>query len=278
MTLKSLMTINGKSVINFNLTTEMFIFKLWRGEYSLVKTYWFFSVLITLVLSIPTSIYSMLTVEAQLAIRYFYYIYLFLFASYIVICSVGLWRSASSYTKNFLWKLLAKTISIINIFIVIIYLTFFLFTLLGLNTKKSDDLQLNKPKVSNNTKSDNLVNIEDAKLAPQNQVYKLVGTVKNELGISQFLIDFNNILRTGNTVKVWEKTNYSLQQVSSNGLYKSKRVFSEYDCSAGTRKTLSASEFEEIDFQGRIISHREDWKDFPPIPANSGVLKIICSK
>jgi hypothetical protein len=153
-----------------------FIFKLWRGEYSLVKTYWFFTVLISFILGIPLSIYSMMSIESQFASRYFLYFYILLFASYIVISSVGLWRSASSYSKNFLWKLLAKTVTIINIFFVIITLTVFVFTLLGLSANKSDNLQRNKPRVSNNAKSDNLVNIENDKLAPQNQAYKLVGT------------------------------------------------------------------------------------------------------
>jgi hypothetical protein len=52
----------------------------------------------------------------------------------------------------------------------------------------------------------------------------------------------------------------------------------EYDCLTGTRKILSLTNFAENDFQGGVIYHAGNWKDIPPIPDNSGVLKIVCSK
>jgi len=229
----------------------MFIFKLWRGEYSLIKTYWFFTIFMYFIFSLPINFYSVLTPETQFLGRKFLITYLFLFGAYTIISCVGLWRAATNYTKNYLWRVLAKASGAIN---------------------------LNKSKELSNTKPSNPINPNSNNLVPQNQVYKLIGTAKNELGTSQFFIDVNNIVRIGNIVKVWEKTNYSLQQVSSSGLYKSERLLSEYDCSVGTKKTISLSQFEEIDFQGKIVWHQDNWKDFPPVPVNSDFINFICSK
>jgi hypothetical protein len=94
---------------------SMFIFKLWRGEYSLFKTYWLFNILFGTILGSPLSIIGQLPSETIKSTWVYWLIYLILYSLYIIISSVGVWRSASKYTKDSLWKNLAKIYSVISV-------------------------------------------------------------------------------------------------------------------------------------------------------------------
>ena len=109
----------------------MFISKLWRGEYSLAKTYWLFAIFINLILSFPIGLFETLSPQTQASIRFLFIPYFFIFGVYNIITAIGLWRSANNYQKFFFWKYLAKTIAVISFlvtsitFILVVYVTLF---------------------------------------------------------------------------------------------------------------------------------------------------------
>lgn len=92
-----------------------FVSKLWRGEYSLAKTYWLFGVAANIVLGIPINLYNMITPESQASYAFAFLGYLALYAIYNFITSIGLWRAASAYNNGAIWKYLSKIISVIGL-------------------------------------------------------------------------------------------------------------------------------------------------------------------
>lgn len=86
----------------------MFITKLWRGEYSLAKSYWLFSVLASAVLGAPISVIDQLPSATLANIWVYGLIYIGIYAAYMFIAAVGVWRAATGYTNGALWKYLAK--------------------------------------------------------------------------------------------------------------------------------------------------------------------------
>ena len=84
-----------------------FLSKLWFGEYTLRKTYWIFSVLIPILLSIPIKIWSIGS-NASL------FFYLCFVSTYSFIALIGLWRSSGLYVGNAVWSLLARLTVIIG--------------------------------------------------------------------------------------------------------------------------------------------------------------------
>ena len=91
------------------------LIKLWQGNYSLVKTYWLFNVLVGMLLSIPTSLIAKLDNATKL--NYYWLIFSFVCISglYAFIGLVGLWRSSNKYTGNKVLALLAKVVTCIGI-------------------------------------------------------------------------------------------------------------------------------------------------------------------
>lgn len=99
----------------------IFLRKLWWGNYSLIKTYWFFNLLASipigilfgLALSIPEErpgtfyISDFLLSKSKFAI-------LFLIFSYTFIGLVGLWRSSNKYTGPTIWRWFAKFVSLLG--------------------------------------------------------------------------------------------------------------------------------------------------------------------
>jgi len=96
----------------------MFIRKLWRGEYSLAKSYWLFSVLVGAVLGGPISAIEQLPIASLANIWIYGLIYLGIYGAYMFIAAVGVWRSASSYSDGNAWKYLAKFHSVLTILII----------------------------------------------------------------------------------------------------------------------------------------------------------------
>lgn len=86
----------------------MFIKKLWRGEYSLAKTYWGFGVLGNALLGIPLSLIDSL-IHPILFIGCYLVSLLYAF---IIVGAV--WNSASQYAGPAIWRLFAKGISVIS--------------------------------------------------------------------------------------------------------------------------------------------------------------------
>jgi hypothetical protein len=103
----------------------MFIFKLWRGEYSLFKTYWLFNILLGTILGSPLSIIGQLPSETIKSTWVYWLIYLILYSLYIIISSVGVWRSASKYSKDSLWKNLAKFYSFVSVASIVAIIIFY---------------------------------------------------------------------------------------------------------------------------------------------------------
>ena len=97
--------------------------KLWRGEYSLARSYWLFSVLGNAVLSIPVKLYEFAPADVQNGpIRYLALIYGLLILVYCFVVAVGVWRSANAYTKWSGWKYLAKIHSALSLIILLLVL------------------------------------------------------------------------------------------------------------------------------------------------------------
>lgn len=94
----------------------MFIKKLWRGEYSLVITYWVFNVLIGNVV-----LGNIISFIDPIKNSYVFIVGLGLYILYTLIAVVGLWKSASSYKGNELWKILAKISAVIGVIFFIFF-------------------------------------------------------------------------------------------------------------------------------------------------------------
>ncbi len=77
--------------------------KLWRGEYSLVISYWLFGVLGSYVLVVILGVVVALTPSLGLAAAVWAG-----FLAYVVLTSVGIWRAAGKYTGPALWGFLAR--------------------------------------------------------------------------------------------------------------------------------------------------------------------------
>lgn len=98
----------------------MFIFKLWRGEYSLARTYWLFYVVIWGIFSLPIRWYGATNEKLQTEYVNLLIFSLCLFVSYGSIVLVGLWRSSSQYKGRKLWIFLVKIIVCIGVLIQIL--------------------------------------------------------------------------------------------------------------------------------------------------------------
>lgn len=111
----------------------MFFGKLWRGEYSLTRTYWLFNVLLGVILGAPVSVIGNMPPEALASIFIPSLIYFIFYGAYVFIASIGLWRSASKYENSAIWKFLAKVCSVISIATIVISVGFLVQNLLFKN-------------------------------------------------------------------------------------------------------------------------------------------------
>lgn len=88
--------------------------KLWRGDFSLARTYWLYNFAIPLSYLTVFGIVSMkwvdlLVMQNKMALVYIAFIaFKILDYSYGAISTVGLWRSSVKYTGPALWRLLGK--------------------------------------------------------------------------------------------------------------------------------------------------------------------------
>ena len=91
--------------------------KLWNGNYSLVKTYWLFYVLLWGIFSLPIRWFGATNEKLQAEYVQLVMFSLCLFVAYGSIVLVGLWRSASKYDGRKLWVILVKVIVCIGVLI-----------------------------------------------------------------------------------------------------------------------------------------------------------------
>jgi len=90
-----------------------FILKLYYGQYRLVKTYWIFNVIPSFFFGL---LFGLMSLKSFPQDNPFLYLSILVFVlSYIIISTVGLWRSSSYYEGNIVWKVLSKIIVIFNI-------------------------------------------------------------------------------------------------------------------------------------------------------------------
>lgn len=84
-----------------------FFGKVWRGEYSLAKTYWLFGVVVGVVYTVFLNMAAMATGEVGTA-----FFLMILYLPWYVVLTGGVWRSANIYCategKNSLWGRLAQ--------------------------------------------------------------------------------------------------------------------------------------------------------------------------
>jgi len=134
----------------------MFITNLWRGNYSLVKTYWLFTILVNIILGIPINLYNNSSTGTQVATLYYFLIYFFLFVGYNIVVSVALWRSASAYAGNNFWKYLCKFFAILNAPSYVAIFIYVLFIVFGLVNKNNSQTAYEKciSEVVKNAKTD----------------------------------------------------------------------------------------------------------------------------
>lgn len=92
----------------------MSITKLWRGEYSLAKTYWLFNALAGFVLGTPLYFFNMLSIRTQSENQNVIFGYACLVISYGVIATVGLWKSSCLFKGNSLWAILSKIVACLS--------------------------------------------------------------------------------------------------------------------------------------------------------------------
>ncbi len=78
------------------------IAKLWRGDYSLVVTYWVFGVVVGVVLN------AALTASARTLPVAVYFAFLAAVLAYSILVWVGIWRAATKYQGDRIWPTLAK--------------------------------------------------------------------------------------------------------------------------------------------------------------------------
>ena len=95
--------------------------KLWFGEYSLSKSYWFFGNIIPLIFFICLILFALFCqndpLDSLLNLKFvppeFYQksiilLFCLIFLIYTVISTIGIWRSANKHTGKKHWGILAK--------------------------------------------------------------------------------------------------------------------------------------------------------------------------
>ena len=96
-----------------------FIGSIWRGEATLAKVYWFYGAIGGVIFFfVPMTFFAAvnLLATANPVALAFAAIYGLGFApTYMVIISVGIWRSANAYEGRALWGLLAKVSVVLGI-------------------------------------------------------------------------------------------------------------------------------------------------------------------
>lgn len=92
--------------------------KLWDGEFSLVKTYWLFYVLMWNLALLPLAVFRQTSQSTQDSYLILGLLLAVIFITYGCVVLVGLWRSANKYGGWWLWVNLAKVVALLGVVIV----------------------------------------------------------------------------------------------------------------------------------------------------------------
>lgn len=87
-----------------------YIRKLWRGDVSLVVTFWVWYIFLSLIVSVIHDV-VVLWLSGYPAIVLVVVVLLdLMILLYLVFITVAVWRSATKYQGKYIWELLAKTL------------------------------------------------------------------------------------------------------------------------------------------------------------------------
>jgi hypothetical protein len=91
--------------------------RIWNGELPLVKVYWVYGVLVGLLIKVFVEVsYSFVSINH---LQFYSYFLIAILIPYQLLISVGIWRSATVYTKNKVWAVLAKIAAVIGLLVVL---------------------------------------------------------------------------------------------------------------------------------------------------------------
>ncbi len=103
------------SVSNKNFSS--FIKSFWNGEWSLVQSFWGYGVVGSIIVGIPL-IYAQFNVnQMSESTATFFLIYFGFFVAFFVWVNVGIWNSATNYSKKnkTIWGTAAKVIVVLSV-------------------------------------------------------------------------------------------------------------------------------------------------------------------
>lgn len=104
-------------IVPFQKEIGSSISKLWRGDYSLLISFWVFNILLVNLFKIITKIIAEYVKASgvELHINYGLPILVFFLITFDIICIVGVWRSSERYSGPIIWRALAKLCILVNI-------------------------------------------------------------------------------------------------------------------------------------------------------------------
>ncbi len=169
----------------------MFLKKLVLGEYGLGKTYWIFGVLVNILGVIPIKIYEISSAETQKSFFYIFIIFLIALVVYNFIASIGLWNSATKYSKFNLLKYLSKSIAVVSLLGVLAISVFSIKQYLGDGSKAAASVVFDYYDCANRTAK----SVEDCGLV--------------FAGTRQYLVDINKnqVLEVAKDIQGYQKIN-----------------------------------------------------------------------
>lgn len=104
-------------IVPFQKEMGSSISRLWRGDYSLLVSFWVFNILLVNIFKIITKIIIEYVKASgvELHINYGLPILAFFLIAFDIICIVGVWRSSERYSGPIIWRALAKLCILINL-------------------------------------------------------------------------------------------------------------------------------------------------------------------
>lgn len=89
--------------------------KIWNGELPLYKVYWIYGVLVSVIIRLFVEVsFNFVSLDYASAFSYFL---VAVVVPYQILVSVGVWRSATAYTRNKIWAVLAKIVAVLWVFV-----------------------------------------------------------------------------------------------------------------------------------------------------------------
>lgn len=236
--------------------------KLWDGEFSLVKTYWLFYVLMWNLALLPLALFRQTSQSTQDSYPVVGLLLAVIFITYGCVVLVGLWRSANKYGGWWLWANLAKVVALLGVVIVAVSIfgalqtnamyggvllisavatltslkfygtdgytknvRTFLVSCLALTVLLVVGIGFNVSSISSNNKSNWL------------PLVKVASFNKKDFGLSEGMayLDFNSI-----TSKNGFKYAYEASEIYQDGEFiRTVKLYDEFDCAVPKFRTLT---------------------------------------